>query len=230
VAVAAYQLKSELARFCLPAPERDAYRRLAWVNSLCLLFLLIGVFGAQNKLPVPKHAPPIEQPVPIVVEPLPPSAPEPKPVERLNEDEKPKAQPSVAVTLNTPAIHFAVPTIGNLVVPLSAAPTPPADDLSKAAPVVRPAPLVIASTGAAGDRPQPPYPQMALQMRQQGTVVLLFTVDDVGAITSISVKESSGSALLDHDALEWVKRHWIQPPVHGGHLFQVLISYKIQSE
>ncbi len=131
MAAVAYQLKSELARVCLPAPERDAYRRLAWVNSLCLLFLLIGSLGAQYKLPVPKHAPPIEQPVPVVVEPLPPPAPVPKPVERPNEEEKPKPQPSVAVTLDTPAINFAVPTIGTLVVPLSAAPTPPAADFPK---------------------------------------------------------------------------------------------------
>ncbi len=229
MAAVAYQLRSELARVCLPAPERDAYRRLAWVNSLCLLFLLIGVFGAQNKLPVPKHAPPIEQPVPVVVEPLPPPAPVPKPVERPNEEEKPKPQPSVAVTLDTPAIHFAVPTIGTLVVPLSAAPTPPAADLPKTDPVCH-APITVASTGAAGDRPKPPFPQMALQMGQQGTVVLLFTVDDVGAVTSISVNEPSGSAILDRASLDWVKRKWIQPPVNGGHLFKVSFTYRLDKE
>jgi len=91
MAVAAYQLKSELARFCLPAPERDSYRRLAWVNSLCLMFLLIGVFGAQNKLPVPKHAAPLEQPVPVVIEPLPATPPptESKTAERQDEEETP---------------------------------------------------------------------------------------------------------------------------------------------
>jgi len=39
-------------------------RRLAWVNSLCLLFLLVGFAGAQSRLPPLKPAPPLEQPVP----------------------------------------------------------------------------------------------------------------------------------------------------------------------
>jgi hypothetical protein len=36
------QLKSELARICLPAPHAHAERNLAWTNSICLLFLIIG--------------------------------------------------------------------------------------------------------------------------------------------------------------------------------------------
>jgi len=39
---AGYQLKSDLARVCLPAPGRTVPRRLAWANSISLLFLLIG--------------------------------------------------------------------------------------------------------------------------------------------------------------------------------------------
>ncbi|MGP8239454.1 MAG: TonB family protein [Limisphaerales bacterium] len=236
MAVAAYQLKSELARVCLPAPERSADRRMAWVNSLCLLFLLIGVFGDQSKLPVPKQAPPLERPVPIIVEPLPatpPPAVQPQNVERQSDEEKPEAQRFVAVTLDTPAIHFAVPTIGNLLVPLAAAVPPPAMPLGQSDTVAhqaRTAPLASGSTGTGGDRPIPDYPPMAKQMGIQGTVLLLFTVDDVGAITSVSIKQSSGSPLLDHAAEQWVKRRWIQPPKNGGHVFQVPITYKLQSD
>jgi len=71
---------------------------------------------------------------------------------------------------------------------------------------------------------------MAQQLGQQGTVVLLLTVDDVGAVTSISVKETSGSAILDQSAMKWIKRHWIVPPSNGGHLFLVPISYKLKTE
>jgi TonB family protein len=233
VTVAAYQLNSALARACLPTPERDANRRLAWVNSLCLFFLLIGVFGGQSKLPALKQAAALEQPVPVIVEPLaappPPASPQ-TPVERPNEEEKPEAQRFVAVTLETPAIHFAVPTIGNLVVPLAVAPAPPALPLAESAPARPAPPRTTGSTGKGGDRPEPPYPKMALQMGLQGTLVLVFTVDDVGAVNSISVKETSGSPLLDRTAVEWVKRKWIQPPADGGHLFQVSISYKLSSE
>ena len=45
-----YELKDELARLCLPAANRDPNRKLAWVNSICILFLLIGIFGARRGL------------------------------------------------------------------------------------------------------------------------------------------------------------------------------------
>ena len=234
--VAGYQLKSELARVCLPSPERSADRRLAWVNSLCLLFILVGVFGDQSKLPVPKQAAPLERPIPVIVEPLSPTFPpavQPQNVERQSDEEKPEAQRFVAVTLDTPAIHFAVPTIGNLIVPLAAAAPPPALPLGQSDTVVdqtKTAPLASGSTGAGGDRPLPSYPPMAKQMGIEGTVLLLFAVDDLGAVTSVSIKQSSGSPLLDRAAEQCVKRRWIQPPKNGGHLFEVPIKFILRPD
>ena len=230
MAVAAYHLRSELARVCLPAPERDAYRRLAWVNSICIFFLIIGVVGARSRLPVAMRPPPIEQPIPVIIEPLatPPPSTEQKQIEPQNQDEKQIAPRVVAVTMNTPAIDFSVPTIGNLVVPLAAALAPPPAELRQPAPVQR-SPTLTGATGEGGDRPAPPYPESAKQMGQQGTVLVTFTADDVGAVTSVTIKESSGSALLDRTVRDWIKRHWIQPPINGSHLFQVSINYKLSS-
>jgi periplasmic protein TonB len=228
---AACQLKSELARFCLPAPEGDAHRRLAWVNSVCLFFLIIGVVGARSRLPVPKHPPPIEQAIPVIIEPLatPPPSTEVKQIEPQNEDEKQIAPRVVAVTMDTPAIDFSVPTIGNLLVPMSAAAAPPPVALKPSAPVRHEGPTTTGDTGDRGDRPKPDsYPQQAIELRQEGTVVLLLTVDDVGAMTSVIVKDSSGSAILDRHARDWVKRHWIQPPINGSRVFQTSIIYRIQ--
>jgi protein TonB len=230
MAIAAYYLKSELARVCLPAPERDAYRRLAWVNSICIFFLIIGVVGARSRLPVPQRPPPIEQPIPVIIEPLatPPPSTEVKQIEPQNEDEKQMAPQVVAVTLETPAIDFSVPTIGNLLVPMAAASAPPPAELRQSAPV-RQEPATTADTGNRGDRPRPDkYPQEALDLGQQGTVVLLLTVDDVGVVTSVSVKESSGYSILDRDARNWVKRHWLQPPINGSHVFETKVIYQIQ--
>src|SRR5580692_6191235 len=137
MAVASYQLKSDLARVCLPAPGRAVPRRLAWANSISLLFLLIGVAGSQSRLPALKPVPPMEQPVPIIVEPLPPVAPtatETKETDQQNEDDKPQAPQIQIVTLETPAISFAVPTPGSLLVPMSVAPTPVDVPLKRAAP------------------------------------------------------------------------------------------------
>jgi len=230
MAAATYQLKSDLARYCLPAPDLDAYRRLAWVNSVCIFFLIIGVVGARSRLPVPRRPPPIEQPIPVIIEPLapPPPSTEQKQIEPQNEDPKEIAPRVVAVTMETPAIDFSVPTIGNLVVPMAAAPVPPPAELKQTAPV-RHAPTLTGTTGDGGDRPKPDnYPELAKQLGQQGTVLLLLTVDDVGAVTSISVKESSGSSILDRSALNWVKRHWIQPPINGSHVFQAPIHYVLE--
>src|SRR5437773_7396930 len=59
-------LSSELAKLCLPATFRDEFRKLAWVDSICLLFLVIGLIGLKAPKTVVK---PINQPleaVPVV--------------------------------------------------------------------------------------------------------------------------------------------------------------------
>jgi TonB family protein len=231
MAVAGYQLKSDLARVCLPAPGRTVPRRLAWANSISLFFLLIGVLGAQSRLSALKPVPPLEQPVPVIVEPLPQVAPptsETKETDQQNDDDKPQTPSIQTVTMDTPAINFAVPTPGSLLVPMSVAPTPVETALKQAAPV-RHEPTTVQSTGAGGDRPRPDqYPPIALQLGQQGTVTLLLTVDDAGKIVSEEVKESSGSVILDRSAEDWVKRHWIIPPSSGGHLFLAPIRYQLR--
>ena len=113
MADASYQLKSDLARVCLPVPGKTVPRRLAWANSISVLFLIIGVAGSQSKLPPLKAVPPLEQPVPVIVEPLPPAPPattDAKETDQQNEDDKPQAPQIQVVTPDTPAINFAVPT------------------------------------------------------------------------------------------------------------------------
>jgi protein TonB len=230
MAVVGYQLKSDLARVCLPAPGRAVPRRLAWTNSICLLFLLIGVSGAQSRLPGRKVVPPLERPVPVIVEPLPPP-PTPSAEPKPTEEDKPETPPMVAVTIDTPAINFAVPTPGNLVVPLSVAPTPEETPLKRAAPVRHDEPATIQTTGRGGERPVPsPYPRIAEQLGVQGTVKLLLTVDDSGKVVSADIQLSSGSAILDDNAQEWVKRHWVVLPVNGAHSFLAPIQYKLRSD
>jgi len=231
MAVASYQLKSDLARVCLPAPGRAVPRRLAWTNSVCLLFLLIGVIGAQSRLPPRRAVPPLEQPVPVIIEPLPPVVQptvESKPDEQQNDDDKPQVPSIQAVTLDTPAINFAVPTPGSLLVPMSVAPTPVEAPLKRAAPVKHD-PTTIDNTGAGGERPAPQdYPPIARELGQQGDVKVLLTVNDAGKVISTEIKESSGSAILDEAAQNWVKRRWIVPPANGGHLFLVTFQYHLK--
>ena len=84
---------------------------------------------------------------------------------------------------------------------------------------------MIETTGKGGDRPEPQYPPLALQMGQQGRVVISLTVDEAGRIVDASVKESSGFPILDRNALDSVKRHWVFPPGPANRLFEAPINY-----
>ncbi len=119
-----YELKDELARLCLPSANRDANLKLAWVNSVCILFLLIGIVGARRGLIVIKPVPPIREEIPVVIQPtvLPPQAIVQKP-----EQAEQNNQPRVLVALpNAPNVNFGVPTVGTLVVPAALASAPQA--------------------------------------------------------------------------------------------------------
>ena len=216
-----YALKDELARFCLPEAGRDPHRKLAWTNSVCILFLLIGGLGAREAANFTEPPPRVEETVPTIVEPLkPPPAAEVQTVQAS--DQSPSAPQVVAVTIDTPAINFAVPTVGNVVVANALAQAPVVQHLTTLTAVQR-----VSSTGDNGDRPQPPYPPIALAEAEQGSVVVGMTVDDTGAITQIKLQESSGYSVLDRSTLEFIKRHWHIPPVDGSHVFETTITFKI---
>jgi protein TonB len=223
-----YELKSELARVCLPGAKRDPDRRLAWVNSICILFLAVGLVGTQPAVIATNPPPPIAEPVPVITEPI--TQPPPKetqatlePTEENNQTEAPQV---VVVTPETPAVVFSVPTVGNVMAPSAIAQAPPLNPMKAVTPV-KDLPQVLENTGKGGERPEPKYPEIAKSQLMQGTVVLAMTVDDKGAITEIHVKESSGYPLLDRSALDHVKRHWIIPPGGGTRQFEVPIRYKL---
>ncbi len=228
-----YQLRSELARSILHATDRDPNRTLAWVNSVCILFLLIGAAGS-NPAPVRiKPLPPIEDVTAAIVEPLPPppqAAPD-QPSQEPSDDDKPDTPQVVVVTPDAPSISFAVPTVGNLLVPNAIAKAPPLAPLQTAAPLPKkPLLLSLNSTGGGGARPQPPYPRIALDQGQQGSVTLRMTVDTAGRIQTIDVAQSSGFPILDRNALDFVRRHWTVPSGEGARLFEATITYRIQLE
>src|SRR5579885_170790 len=213
-----YELKDELARMCLTTARREPERKLAWVNSVCLLFLLIGIVGARQGAIDIKPVPPVQRAVPVVV--IPPAAQPPQPVAPKPEQPQQISQPRVLVALpNAPDVIFGIPTAGTLVVPAPLAAPP------------QPAPVRISSlanTGAGGERPEPPYPPIAEQTGEQGTVVLLLTGDDAGNVVSVKVTTSSGFPVLDHATVDFIKRHWHLPTNAGTRLFQTCITYKLQ--
>jgi TonB family protein len=217
-----YELKGELARLCLPQANRDTNLKLAWVNSICILFLLIGVLGVRRGLIAIKPAPPLVEAVPVVVEPiiLPPEAT----TEKKPADEDKNDAPHVAVVIpQSPNISFSVPTIGSLIVPANLASAPPLEPMHAATAINS-----VSSTGAGGERPEPPYPKIALQESQQGTILLLLGDDAAGNVIFVDIKESSGFPLLDRVTADFIKRHWHLPAGTNNQLFQTRITYKLQ--
>jgi len=231
-----YELKSDLARVCLPAPRAHDQRNLAWTNSICLLFLIIGLAGFRPAPPPPIAVKPLEEAQPVVIEAQPPPVPPAiEPDQDIQPLEKPDAAPPrvVVVTPESPAIRFSVPTVGNLVVPIAQSVAPPAPPpQQEGTPPLRsepPQPNPLNNTGKGGERPTPDYPKMAAQLGQQGAVVLLLTADEAGVIISVEVKESSGSSILDRAAADFIKKHWTVPQGERGRLFQARIDYKLTS-
>lgn len=216
-------MKGELARLSLPSASRDPQLKLAWVNSVCLVFLIIGLVGAKRGLIAIKPVPPIEQIIPIVVEPL-ILPPQETTKQKQNYDDEKNDQPPVAVTIPTaPNISFSVPTIGALVVPANLASAPPLEPLRTATQISS-----VSSTGTSGDRPQPTYPKIALEDGEQGTVALTLAADPAGNVVSVDVKQSSGFPVLDRSAVEFIKRHWRLPVGVGSQIFETQIIYKLQ--
>jgi TonB family protein len=216
-----YELKDELARLSLPAAWREPNQKLAWVNSICILFLLIGIVGAREGVISIKPVPPIHQIVPVVLVPtvLPPQATLEK--KQPSHDE---IQPRVVVALpSAPNIRFSVPTIGTLVAPAALASAPPLNPLETQTQIGS-----VSYTGAGGERPYPPYPQMAMEHGEQGTIILLLGGDSAGNVVSVDVKESSGFPFLDQATIEFIKNHWHLPVNTDTRLFETSITYKLQ--
>jgi len=216
----AYQLKNELARQSLSSAGRDAGQKLAWTNSVCLLFLLIGIAGARRGIIAIKPAPPLQEIIPVVVQPV--TLPPQQSVQKEQPTDSDNNPAPVAVIIpQTPNISFSVPTIGSLIVPANLAAAPPLEPL-------RPKTQVgtISSTGVSGERPAPPYPKIAEQAGEQGTIVLLLAGDEAGNVTSVEIKQSSGFPILDRATQDFVKNHWRLPA--GGGLFQTSITFQLQ--
>lgn len=155
-----YTLHSELVQMCMPAAQRDRDQKLAWVNSLCLLYVIIGLVGLKPPVQAIRQVPPIEEPLVAVIEPLQQqqtpqeNQPDDEPVE-TNEDTSDAPQ-VVVVVPDAPSVRFSVPTVGNVVVRGgNVAALPPAQPLRPVQQVTTNQILNLSFTGRGGNFPQP---------------------------------------------------------------------------
>ena len=167
-----------------------------------------GVVGEEAAVPPPPPAePPADQTVTDTANWPPPPATEVwrelpamiDPVAVTEPGRRPAPQPALAESFR--------PASGGSRRPVPA----PAKTGSPAAGLAGPAaPSTVAGGGGRGANPQPPYPAFARRDRLQGTVIVSIAVKN-GAVASVRVLNSSGSAALDQYAVNHVQRRWKWP-------------------
>lgn len=210
-----YNLSDDLARLCLPQEWSDSCRTLAWVNSICCLFLVVGLIGLKAPRVYHKPLSPVAETVPVVFTPPeepPKTEPEAKPDEpdkpQQTAEEVPSVAPVVAV-MDSPAVAFSVPVQGAVAVAQEArlaTPPPPVQQ-----PPAKPVQFNPHAAGE-GSFADPQYPSIALRNHYEGTAIIEIAVDASGRITETKVFKSSGFPVLDEAALSVVKNRWRFPP------------------
>ena len=207
-----YALSSDLARLCLPQEYKDSNRRLAWVNSICCLFLLVGFVGFKPPKVVVKPLSEQTEIVPVVFTPPeepPPTQQQPRPDEPPPPSEATVDSPVVAtvVAADASSVAFAVPVQGPVILaPARFAAPPPATQAPPKPTTFNP------STAVGGSYPDPSYPREELLSHHEGSIMLYVIVDPTGLPGEVSVKDGSRYPGLDRYAAQWVKSRWHWPP------------------
>ena len=214
-----YRLTSDIAQFCLPASNRDANRRLAYVNSICFLFLVIGLIGFRQPKVVQKELPPLPEIVPVVYT---PQEEQPKP-EPQRQPEEPEPQPQTVVDMPQIATvvaadpsqaKFAIPVEGPVVfAPAQFAQAPPPSPPKTTGRTIQ------KFTGTdGGTYSDIGYPREAQLAKLQGTVIAIIAVNPDGTVDSVEIKTSSGHLILDRNVVRQVKIKYKFPPITTGEM------------
>lgn len=217
-----YRLSDDLARLCLPQEFKDSYRTLAWVNSICFLFLVVGLIGLKPPKVIHRPLSEVLEPVPVVFtqpEEQPKVEQQPKPDEEQPQDSPTEAPQVVTVVAaaDPSSVAFAVPVQGAVAIAQEArlaTPPPPVNQAPPRAVQFNP------SNAGGGTFPDPHYPAAALRNHYQGTVIIEFVVDDSGKLVSVRLQKSSGVPVLDEEALDTIKNRWHFAPGKPGYFYK----------
>ena len=211
-----YSLTSDLAKMCLPGEFKDLYRKLAWVDSICFLFLVVGLIGIKPPKIVERPVSQAQDVVPVVYT---PPEEQPKVEPEVKQDEPPpENQPmdtpvvaAIVAAVDSPAVAFAVPVQGAVAVASARFATPPPPVSQQAPRFTKFDPNAYGS----GNYPKPDYPGFAQRNHYQGTVTLEIRLTEAYQLESVQVVKSSGFPILDEAAMKAVKMWHFAPPLPG---------------
>lgn len=220
-----YALHSDLARLSLPQTFQDSGKWLAWLDSILLLFLTVGLVGLYEPKIFEKPLSKPNEVVPVVFTPPdepPPPSNEPPPPEEAPPDQ-PADQP-VVLTVVAPAnakVAFSIPVQGAVAVASEVRfATPP----PRSQKVAAPQPTAFNYRTARGGRfPDPTYPRSEMMQRHQGRITLYVVVDAAGVPTTVEVRDSCGWPSLDSHAAKWVQENWRWEPGETRYLLAPII-------
>lgn len=199
--------------------------------ALALLSLGVGWLGLGLHYPWPR--PPAPQPPPVQAQLInveisrqapapssdtpPPKQPAPAP------EPQPDVPPLPALPQPNPAMAFAVPTEvpPTLAVPRAVVPVPIVPSVP-ASPQVR----HITYGQGEGRQPAPEYPAQAVDERQEGVVLVRFTVGEDGRVVMAQVATPCRWPLLNQAALSAVRDLW-HFPSGPTRLYEVSIRFKL---
>jgi protein TonB len=221
-----YQLSDDLARLCLPSEYKDATRTLAWVNSICLLFLVIGLIGVKQPIIV-------KRPLSEIVEPVAVELPPPQEQPQIQPDTPPEETPqetttdvpqvvAVVAAADPSQVAFAVPVVGAVATKEARFATPPPPVNFTPPKLTRFDPNAMHG----GSFPEITYPGSAQRNKQQGTCTLIFEIDPNGAVKSVKLEKTSGFKVLDDAAFNAVTNRWRFPAGSPG-LFVKDFQFKL---
>lgn len=207
------------------------------IVTLVLWLVCLAVGGMGLSLRYPRPHPPAKEPEPVQAEivnveltsaqPPPDAAPPPldltQPPPPPDAVVTPQSPPLVAVSAPNPEIAFALPVEGP-------ARQVPAKQASHARPVqtttAQPAVQQLTFGKGEGNQPAPAYPRESIDARQEGSVLIRFSVGGDGRVVAAEVITPCPWPLLNQSALHAVRDSWSFAP-GPLRLYQVTVRFQL---
>jgi len=210
------------------APREETSLLALTTAAVWLLCLTVGVLGLH--LAYPRPVAPKPQPPPVQAqfvnvqitqaaraEALPQPAGIPPPPDAANVAPAPAAPPLSAVALPSPAIEFARVVKG----PTTTVAARYAAPASSGPPVQQ---LVF---GSGLGQPAPEYPREATLAHEEGVVLVRFSVDQSGSVSSATAVDPSPFAQLNQSAVRTIRDDWRFPP-GPARLYEIQIRFQLR--